>query len=201
MKQALAVILGLCIFPGGIQWLTCAQPNSATAAVPPQIANQPSADKQQAPTATAPPDEHPQQPETPPPANEPDNPQTPPAPPATPAKPAPAPKSRKKTATSGPKRRVVREGSTGEPTEKLSPAMSSEQASTSRQTTSQLLATAEVNLKNAAARTLTEGEQAMVAQIRKFMEQSNSAVAAGDFQRGRRLAVKARLLSDDLVKR
>lgn len=194
MKKALAVILGLCIFPGGIQWLTCAQPNSATAAVPPQIANQPSADKQQAPTATAPPDEHPQQPETPPPANEPDNQQTPPAPPAK-------PKSRKKTATSGPKRRVVREGSTGEPTEKLSPAMSSEQASTSRQTTSQLLATAEVNLKNAAARTLTEGEQAMVAQIRKFMEQSNSAVAAGDFQRGRRLAFKARLLSDDLVKR
>jgi len=32
------------------------------------------------------------------------------------------------------------------------------------------------------------------------MEQSKKAIAAGDVQRGRNLAVKAQLLSDELVK-
>ena len=100
----------------------------------------------------------------------------------------------------GPRRRVVRDGGTGEPTEQLSPGMSSEQASNSRQTTTQLLAATETNLKSAGTRTLSETEQAMVAQIRKFMEQANSAVAAGDLQRGRKLALKAHLLSDDLIR-
>jgi hypothetical protein len=40
----------------------------------------------------------------------------------------------------------------------------------------------------------------MVNQIKEFMEQSKKAIAAGDVQRGRNLAVKAQLLSDELVK-
>jgi hypothetical protein len=37
-------------------------------------------------------------------------------------------------------------------------------------------------------------------QIRAYMEQAKSADAAGELQRARNLAVKAHLLSDELVK-
>jgi hypothetical protein len=40
----------------------------------------------------------------------------------------------------------------------------------------------------------------MVSQIKQFMEQSKAAVAAGDLERGHNLALKAHLLSDELVK-
>jgi hypothetical protein len=99
-----------------------------------------------------------------------------------------------------PPKRVVREGGTAEPKDQLSPAMSDEQASHARQNTGQLLASTDANLKKAAGRDLNESQQAMLAQIRKFMEQANEAVAAGDFQRGHNLAMKAHMLSADLVK-
>lgn len=40
----------------------------------------------------------------------------------------------------------------------------------------------------------------MVNQIRQFVEQAKAAVTAGDVERGHNLAVKARLLSDELAK-
>jgi len=40
----------------------------------------------------------------------------------------------------------------------------------------------------------------MVSQVKEFMEQSSKALAAGDLQRGHNLAMKAQLLSDELVK-
>lgn len=95
---------------------------------------------------------------------------------------------------------MVREGSTPEPNSQLTPGMSEEQASHSRQTTSQLLSTTEANLRRASERQLRADQQATVEQIRKFMEQANAAVKAGDLQRGHNLAMKAHLLSDDLVK-
>jgi hypothetical protein len=95
---------------------------------------------------------------------------------------------------------VVREGSTPDPNGQLTPGMSEEQASHARQTTSQLLSTTEANLKRASERQLGPEQQATVVQIRKFMEQANAAVKAGDLQRGHNLAMKAHLLSDDLVK-
>jgi DNA topoisomerase IA len=77
---------------------------------------------------------------------------------------------------------------------------STEQASYERFTTEQLTAATEENLKKIAGHELSATQQEMVSQIKQFMEQSKSAVTEGDLNRGHNLAVKARLLSDELVK-
>ena len=124
---------------------------------------------------------------------------------AKPPIPAAKPKARKRkprsaSAATNPPKRVVKDGGTAEPTAQLSPGMSEEQASHSRQTTAQLLNSTDSNLKEAANRTLNATQQEMVTQIRKYMEQANSALTAGDLQRGHNLALKAHMLSDDLLK-
>jgi outer membrane biosynthesis protein TonB len=65
--------------------------------------------------------------------------------------------------------------------------------------TDQLLQGAEANL-NGITRTLSKDEEAMRAQIREFIKQSRTATTENDAARAHRLAVKARLLSDELVK-
>jgi hypothetical protein len=47
---------------------------------------------------------------------------------------------------------------------------------------------------------LSATQQDTVSQTRQFMEQSKTAMAAGDFERARTLAWKAQLLSEDLAK-
>ena len=95
---------------------------------------------------------------------------------------------------------VVRNGGSKEPTVELKGDTTPEQASQQRYTTEQLTAATEENLKKIAGRQLNPSQQEMVNQIKEFMEQSKKAIAAGDVQRGRNLAVKARVLSDELVK-
>jgi hypothetical protein len=97
-------------------------------------------------------------------------------------------------------RKVVRRGSTGEPTTKLSPSITDEQAARQRQNTNQLLVSTDASLQKLSGRQLSKDEQETVVQIRKFMEQVKIADAAGDLQRAYNLAVKARLLSDALAK-
>jgi hypothetical protein len=74
-----------------------------------------------------------------------------------------------------------------------------EQASHQR-STDELTAATEENLKKIAGRQLNPSQQEMVTQIKQFLQQSKTAVAAGDLERGHNLAMKARLLSDELVK-
>jgi hypothetical protein len=62
-----------------------------------------------------------------------------------------------------------------------------------------MLEATEANLKKLEERQLSDTEKDMVTQIRQFMEQSKTAVAAGDVERARTLAWKAQTLSDDLV--
>jgi hypothetical protein len=50
-------------------------------------------------------------------------------------------------------------------------------------------------------RSLSNDEQAMVAHIRSYMKQSQNATGDGDLERAYNLALKARLLSDELVKK
>ena len=69
----------------------------------------------------------------------------------------------------------------------------------SKQTTEQLLQSAQANL-NSINRPLSPEEQAMVAQIKDYMAQSRKATKASDTVRAHNLALKARLLSDELVK-
>jgi len=102
--------------------------------------------------------------------------------------------------TTGPRKVIVRNGGTEEALSQLAPDMSSEEASHARETTTQLLNATESNLQHASSFTLNQDQQAMMEQIRTFMGQSNAAVKAGDLQRGHNLALKALLLSNDLVK-
>lgn len=65
--------------------------------------------------------------------------------------------------------------------------------------TEQLLQGTENAIKGI-TRPLSQNEQAMLAQIRDFVKQSRDATKENDFGRARNLAVKAHLLSDELVK-
>jgi len=72
-------------------------------------------------------------------------------------------------------------------------------AAHSQASTEQLLQGAEDNL-NSIKRQLSKDEEAMRAQIREFINQSKKATTENDLARAHTLAVKARLLSDELVK-
>ena len=98
-----------------------------------------------------------------------------------------------------PPKKVVRNGGADEPAIQLVEGTTAEQASHQR-STDQLTAATQENLKKIAVRRLSPSQQEIVGQIKQFMEQSKTAMAAGDVQRGHNLAMKARLLSDELVK-
>ena len=98
-----------------------------------------------------------------------------------------------------PRRVVVRNGGT-DPGGQLQPGMSAGDAQKQRAGTQQLLQLADVNLKVVTGRALSPDQQDMVRQINMYMEQSRRASDEGDLVRARNLAVKARLLSDALVR-
>jgi hypothetical protein len=84
-----------------------------------------------------------------------------------------------------------------EPSIQLAGGAGGDQAT--RQRANQMLNATEENLKKIAGRQLATNQQDMVNQIHQFMTQSKSAIATGDFERGRTLAWKAQLLSEELV--
>jgi outer membrane biosynthesis protein TonB len=69
-----------------------------------------------------------------------------------------------------------------------------------KQNTQQLIDSTETNLKGI-RRSLSTDEQGIVQQIRNYLTQSRSATDQGDIVRAHNLALKAHLLSDELVKR
>jgi hypothetical protein len=99
-----------------------------------------------------------------------------------------------------PPKKVVKNGGSDEPTVELKGKTTVEQASQERSTTDQLTAATEENLKKITERQLTASQQEMVSQVKEFLEKSKKAVAEGDLQLGNDLAMKARLLSDELMK-
>jgi hypothetical protein len=98
-----------------------------------------------------------------------------------------------------PPKKVVRNGGSTEPKVQLTGGTAAEQAS-DKSSTDQLRAATEENLKKAAELQLNSSQREMVNQIREFMAQSKAAVATGDLEGGHNLAVKAHLLSVELVK-
>jgi hypothetical protein len=96
-------------------------------------------------------------------------------------------------------KKVVRNGGSAEPSIQLVGGGTAEQTTQQRTIDKLTLATTE-NLKKLENRELNPTQQDMVSQIKQFMDQSKTAVAAGDLERGNNLATKARLLSDELVK-
>jgi hypothetical protein len=81
----------------------------------------------------------------------------------------------------------------------ISPSLSHDEIAREQATTEQLLQTTEASL-NGIKRQLSTDEQAVVAQIHDYVNQSRQATKANDLTRAYNLALKARLLSDDLAK-
>jgi len=95
---------------------------------------------------------------------------------------------------------IVRQGGTSDPSIQLAGGAVGDQAAQQRDTANQMLEATEANLKKISEAELDANQQDMVKQVRQFMEQSKSAVKAGDFDRARTLAWKAQLLSEELTK-
>ena len=120
--------------------------------------------------------------------------------------PAPVPSSGNTTAAAVPPTKcpppvtVIHNGSTSDPAIKLTGGDPAAQASGKHSATDQLVGSTEENLKKIEGRQLSSSQQEMFTQIRQFLEQSKAALAAGDIDRGHNLALKARLLSDELAK-
>ncbi len=98
-----------------------------------------------------------------------------------------------------PQKVIVKNGGSDEPIVQLKNDTPSAKASNELLNTEQLRLVTEDNLKKIAGRELTANQQEMLNQIKQFIEQSKTAVADGDLERGHNLAMKARLLSDELV--
>lgn len=119
------------------------------------------------------------------------------------AKPAAtAKKTGSETARNAPPKTVVKPDAaeTTSASGQISPSLSNAEVAHNQVTTEQLLQSTETNL-NGIKRQLSQDEQAIVTQIRDFMNQSRQATKANDLTRAYNLALKARLLSDDLAKR
>jgi outer membrane biosynthesis protein TonB len=169
--------------------------------VPPPQANAPTV-TEPAPQPVAPPEETKPEPTVTPPETSPE---------PTVEKPKPKPRLRrpriaakkeppKETAKEAPKpRAVVPEGSAPSGGG-LSAAIPDQTATHQKFNTEQLLQATDYNLKSV-TRTLTSDEQAMVQHIRSYMQQSREATQQGDTERAYNLALKAHLLSDEIVKR
>lgn len=119
-----------------------------------------------------------------------------------PATPPPAPKAEEKPqqqAAAKPPKIVIQEGGSSGPTGQISTTIGHDDATHRRLTTAQLLESTETNLRSL-NRTLTADEQATVAQIKDYMDQARAATSQQDLVRAHNLALKAHLLSDELVK-
>jgi hypothetical protein len=85
-------------------------------------------------------------------------------------------------------------------TGQISPGVSGTEIAHNQTTTDQLLQSTEATLSSI-KRQLSQEEQAIVTQIQDYMNQSRQATKNSDLTRAYNLALKARLLSDDLAKR
>jgi hypothetical protein len=126
-----------------------------------------------------------------------------PKPHAVARKPTPKPPTTEKppeVAVNTPPRIIIQEGGTDNSSSgRIAPLNSHTEAAHNQATTDQLLDSTENNLR-AIKRQLSADEQAQVKQIRDFMSQARQAIKDSDSVRAHNLALKAHLLSDDLVR-
>ena len=79
--------------------------------------------------------------------------------------------------------------------------MSKEQALHSRESTTELLASTDRNLKSVAGRPLSAAQQNMLEEIQTYVRQSKGATDDGDLTRAHTFAYKALQLSGELAKK
>lgn len=95
-----------------------------------------------------------------------------------------------------PKRTIVRQGGTAEPSIQLA---GGDQDTEQQDKINQMLGSAEGNLKRISSSKLDSNQRDVASQTRQFIDQSRNAMKAGDLERARTLAWKAQLLSQELV--
>jgi hypothetical protein len=95
---------------------------------------------------------------------------------------------------------VIKNGGTVDSQGEISSTASDQQAPEKRKNTNSLLNTTKTNLQNISGKQLSPDQQDMVRQIRNYMHLSATADHEGDIQGAYNLAVKAHLLSEELIK-
>lgn len=124
-----------------------------------------------------------------------------PATPATANQPANPPAPAPAQAPAKTSKLIIQEGNSPNSQGQLAAGVGlSDSSARAKQTTEQLLQAAQGNL-NGINRPLSPEEQAMVAQIKDYMTQARKATDDSDTVRAHNLALKAYLLSDELVKK
>jgi hypothetical protein len=98
-----------------------------------------------------------------------------------------------------PQKIVVRKGGITEQSIQLAGGSGGDQATQKRNAATKMLAATEGNLKQITGRQLSTSQHDSISQIQQFVDQSKSALAAGDLERAQTLAWKAQLLSEDLI--
>lgn len=109
-------------------------------------------------------------------------------------------KKRRKTAQPTPQKVVVKNGSDPDPAVQFSTTGSGAQASKERQNTDGMLADTDSNLQKLSGQQLNSDQKDMVTQARSYVKQARTAEEAGDLQSAYNLALKANLLSKELVR-
>jgi len=97
-----------------------------------------------------------------------------------------------------PEKTIVRQGGITEQSIQLAGGSAGDQAQ-KRNAASQMIAATEQNLYKLTGRQLSNAERDSVIQIRQFVDQSRTALTAGNLERAQTLAWKAKLLSEDLI--
>jgi outer membrane biosynthesis protein TonB len=95
---------------------------------------------------------------------------------------------------------VVKNGGTTDSQGQISSPASNQQTTQQLKNTDTLLSAANTNLQKISGKQLNPGQQDMVTQIHNYIRQSKDAAKNGDVQGANNLAVKAHLLSEELVK-
>lgn len=101
-------------------------------------------------------------------------------------------------ADAGPTQKVVKNGGAADLVVDLSP-LSLQQASQQKKSTDELLGASDANLEKMTGRQLSSNQLDTVKEVKSYLEQARKALSDGDVQRAHNLAVKANLLSAELV--
>jgi hypothetical protein len=101
----------------------------------------------------------------------------------------------------GPRKVVVREGGAKEPAAQIVPGMAPDEARRERGEAEDLLNSTAETLKQLQGRTFDPPQQDTLLQIQTYMDEARSALKDNDISRAHTLAVKARLLAEELTRR
>jgi hypothetical protein len=101
-----------------------------------------------------------------------------------------------------PRKVVIHHGGTSDPVSEIVPGITLEEANRQRESAEQLLTASDTSLQQLAAHKLNAKQEETVIQIRQYMDAARNALKGNnsDTQRAHTLALKAYLLSDDILK-